>query len=342
MIELFCIGNAMVDVFAQVPPGFCKRFGLDSPLQHISAEKAASILTALPSDKVTASGGGAANTAKIAARLGVSAAFIGASGSDRYADLFEEELKKAGVFLHIAKKKSQTGVFISLNCKKPKPDDAAFSTCIVAAPSAALELEAEDIDEAMFKNKDNAQENDNPPLPPAKAAAGGVCMVEGFLLDRERLMGRILELVKKHNLALAIDMGTAEIAAEQAKLIQQKHSFFWDSQFPLILFLNEAEAEAFANILNVDWEHFFIGASKEHSVLITVKLSERGAAVFSGGRVYHVPAEKVIVVESTGAGDAFAAGFLATWLRGEGPEQCGREGNSAAVLVLQAPGTAVQ
>jgi sugar/nucleoside kinase (ribokinase family) len=52
-----------------------------------------------------------------------------------------------------------------------------------------------------------------------------------------------------------------------------------------------------------------------------------------------VDTSPVEVAESTGAGDAFAAGFLAAWLRGEGPLQCGMAGNAAAALVLQAPGT---
>ena len=326
MIELLCIGNAMIDVFAEAPPDFCKRFALDSPLQHISAEKAREILPALPPNKVIVSGGGAANTAKIASRLGVSAAFIGAAGSDPYADLFEDELSRSGVHLQLARKKSPTGVFISLTVTGQKPGNADFSRRIAASPSAALELETEDIGETMFESQD---------------AVPRILMLEGFLLSRERLVKRIVELVKKYNLVLAVDMGTAEIAAEQAGLILKKHSFFWDSRFPLILFFNETEAKAFVNILNADWEHFFIGASKDPSVLIAVKLSERGAAVFSGSKVYHVQAEKVNVVESTGAGDAFAAGFLAAWLRGEGPEQCGRAGNAAAALVLQAPGTAV-
>jgi sugar/nucleoside kinase (ribokinase family) len=63
--------------------------------------------------------------------------------------------------------------------------------------------------------------------------------------------------------------------------------------------------------------------------------------VFSNGKAYKTKARKVKAVESTGAGDAFAAGFLAAWLRGEKPEQCGKAGNTAAALVLQAPGTKV-
>ena len=55
--QLYCIGNAMVDVFAEVPLEFCKQFGLDSPVQHVSSEITSAILSALPDDKVISSGG---------------------------------------------------------------------------------------------------------------------------------------------------------------------------------------------------------------------------------------------------------------------------------------------
>ena len=311
----------MVDVFAEVPADFRRKFGLIHPAEHISSEKAAAIFEALqvkksPSITIT-SGGGAANTAKIAARLGLPAAFTGASGSDSNAVLFEEELKKAGVYLHLVRKKIPTGLFLNL------------SGCIAASPGASLEFNAEDINESLF-----AKEKTKPK----------VCMLEGFILDRAPLINRILELAEKYSLALAVDPGTAQIAAEQAKLIQEDRSPFWNrklqrARYPVILFLNEAEAEAFAGIFNKNWESLFNYASRDSFVLAAVKLAERGAAVFSGGSVIRVSTIPVKAAESTGAGDAFAAGFLAAWLRNETLEQCGRAGNSAAALVLQAPGT---
>ena len=321
MIELLCIGNAMVDVFAEVPPDFCKQFALKNPVQHVSSETAAAILAALPNDVVITAGGGAANTAKIATRLGLSAAFTGAVGSDNYADLFENELKETGVFVHIVRKKSPTGVFISLTAKNSLQEDTEFSGCIAASPSAALEFTAEDIDLSLFESAENTVR---------------VLMLEGFLLGRDTLVSRIGELVTKHKIPLAVDFGTSLIASVQAELFKEKHSPLWDKtgKFPLILFFNEKEAEAFAKIFGYDWESLFIFLS--HSILTAVKLAERGAAVFSGGKVYYTRAKRIKAAESTGAGDAFAAGFLAAWIRGEGPEQCGQAGNAAASLVLKA------
>ena len=338
--QLICIGNAMVDVFAEVPADFCKRFALALPVQHVDYKTAAAVLDALPSDKVVTSGGGAANTAKIAAHLGIPSAFIGAAGSDPFGILFEEELKRSGVNVLLARKKSPTGFFICITNKTPGKKNPEKDTndsfrYIVASASAALELDAGDIDEAVFSQGSIPQ----------------VLFLEGFILDKEPLVTRVLELVEKFRLTVAIDPGTAEIAARQGNLVKQGTSPFWDKQlrhsnFPLLLFFNETEAEAFAAVLGThnqpalsDWENLFVKASRDSSDVIAVKQAERGAVVFSGGRVYHVKAEPVQAAESTGAGDAFAAGFIASWLRGMGPEECGLSGNNTAALVLQAPGT---
>ena len=319
----------MVDVFAEVPADFCKRFAVNSPVQHVDYKSAAEILEALPPGKIISSGGGAANTAKIAAFLGIPTAFIGAVGSDPFGLLFEEELRQAGVRLHLARKKSPTGVFISLISKNTKAGSTGSSRHIVASPSAALELNAADLDEKLFECRDDVPQ---------------LLFLEGFLLDREKLIDRILELAATYKLGLAIDSGTADIAAEQARRIQQGTSPFPDrtlraGKFPLMLFMNEKEAEAFSGVYNAGWENLFIEASKDSSVMAAVKLAERGAVIFSGGRLYRAKTKPVKAAESTGTGDAFAAGFLASWLQNNGPLQCGQAGNTAAAMVLKAPGT---
>jgi len=331
-VELLCIGNAMVDVFAEVPPDFCKQFRLNAPVQHIGPEAAAEILAVLeekhPPGKASAvlitSGGGAANTAKIAARLGINAVFAGAIGGaacpDRFGAVFEEELKRSGVSLHLSRKQSPTGIFISLCPQRKEKTAGGMYRIIAAAPSAALELDGKDLDEFLF-------------------ARTRLLMMEGFLLGRTSLVRHILDMTDKYRLPLALDIGTAENAAEYAELIRS-----WFGRYPLILFMNEKEAEAFTGALNAasNWESLFTRLSRENpggNVLIAIKLAERGTAVFSCGAVYHAETKPVKAVESTGAGDAFAAGFLAAWFRKEGPLQCGYAGNAAAALVLRAPGT---
>jgi len=377
----------MVDVFAEFAPEaspgtapgaapsafqeFRKQFELSAPVQHISPESAAAIVAALtpavsgaaqPTENVSVtvirSGGNSANTAKMAARLGLTAAFAGAVGGatavddtsnadgasntdgasaaddksalDHYGTIFESKLKRAGVAAWLARKQSPTGLFISItqsagDTRKTQHDeqteqaaqqDIRQQRVIAASPSAALELNQNDIDEALF-------------------AQTRVLVLESFLLGNKNLTGFLLAMAEKHGLTLALDAGTADAAAEHAALI---HSLF--GRFSLILFLNEKEAEAFTEALGFgsNWEEFFTEASQPSSgksVLVAIKLAERGAAVFSGGAVYRVETTPIDAAHSTGAGDAFAAGFLAAWLRGEDPQQCGQAGNAAGAAVLR-------
>ena len=337
--QLLCAGNAIVDVYAEVPPEFCEQFFLSAGIQHVSAETTAAILAALTQECsaafypeksagiVMVSGGNAANTAKVASRLGVRCAFAGAAGNDAVGGFFAEELQREEISLYLSRKKSPTGLFISLISKKIVSDIPAFTTYIAASPSAAEEFDDQDLDEAMFKTSGKILQ---------------VFLIDGFFLEKERLLNRILALADKYNLTLALDMGTEHIAERQAHLIKEKKSFFWDRTSrsrPMILFLNEKEAQVFAKTLVSDWHDIFIAASKDQNILAAVKLAEHGAAVFSGGNVFRAETEPVTAAENTAAGDAFAAGFLAAWLQGKNPEQCGQAGNSAAALVLQNPGT---
>jgi len=365
-MDLLCIGNAMVDVFAEFAPdssletvpgaelltyhNFRKHFGLNDPVQHISPESAAAIVAALRKmfreypangpDTMIKSGGNAANTAKMAARLGLTVAFAGAVGGagnasetnaadsatalDHYGAIFEEELKRAGVATYLARKQSPTGLFISItqragDTKHDERQDINLRRVIAASPSAALELNQNDIDESLF-------------------AQTRILVLEGFLLGNKNLAGSFLAMAEKYSLTIALDAGTADAAVEHAALI---HS--WFGRFSLILFLNEKEAEAFTEALGFgsNWENFFTEASKHssglprQSVLVAVKLAERGAAVFSDGTIYRVETTPVDTADTTGAGDDFAAGFLAAWLRGEDPRQCGQAGNAAAAQVLR-------
>lgn len=313
MHDILCAGNALVDVFAQVPPGFCRRFGLTEPVQHIGAGSAAAVFSALnQSGMAVRSGGNAANTAKMAAGLGVKTAFAGAVGGDHCGALFEEELKRSGVSLYLSHKRSPTGVFFCLK----ENTDGNSRRVIAASPSAALELDENDINKSLF-------------------AGVKILYIESFLLERKNLVSHFLSMAEKYRLTLALDAGTAEMAAEHAKLIRS-----WFNVYPFIFFMNEKEAEAFALRSGSGWESLFASISGENSnnsALIAVKLAERGAAVFSGGAVYYAKTEPVKAVESAGAGDAFAAGFLAALLRKEAPTQCAHAGNAAAALVLRAP-----
>ena len=345
--ELCCIGNALVDVFARSDEETAERFGITRPVQHIDIKELKGILAALPGfEKV--SGGGAANTAKIAGLLGARVCFQGAvSGeeSDEFGPFFEKELRAAGAETRLIRKTSPTGICLMLRTGENK-------TRVAASPSAALELSESDISEEDIQK--------------AK-----VVVIDGFILDRPDLVRRILRLADEYGTTAAIDLGSEAFARERVLEILD-----YARLHPLILFMNEREAEEFYGGLHVrgvevrdlcppaDEEEssppnfseerrkrgssfrrictFFqaITSGKSFPVII-VKQGPGGAMVFAEGSIYRAKTREVIPVETTGAGDAFCAAFLTAWVRNKPLRECADIGNKAARIILGVPGTQV-
>jgi sugar/nucleoside kinase (ribokinase family) len=340
--ELLCVGNALVDVFARTEEDVAARFGLAKPVQHVDIDNLKEIIALLPETRLV-SGGGAANTAKIAGLLGIRAGFIGAIGSgtepaagpegrgsppgdgtDRFGRVFVRDLAAAGVELFLVRKEAPTGICLMLRTGTGK-------TVTAAAPSAAPEFGPDDLDEDLVKS--------------AK-----VVMLDGFMLNRKDLMLHILNLANKYGTPAALDAGSVDLVKEQAWEIAT-----YSRLYPLILFMNEAEAVTFHQVLSRQedggtGERIFTRESSDFFAnftatnlfpVVAVKLGNRGAVVFAGGSVYKAETIPVTPAETTGAGDAFAAAFLGAWIRGKSLSECAALGNKAAREVLAVPGTQV-
>ena len=333
-LELLCVGNAIVDVFARDENGAADRYGLCEPVQHVEIDKLKNLLSELGvtnevCETTVVSGGGAANAAKIAGLLGAKAGFTGAIGDDNYGRLFEEDLKSTGVKTRLVAKPSPTGICLVLQ--------TGDGTRIAASPSASLELSENDIHEEEIKKVK-------------------IVVIDGFMLGRRGLVGRLLALADKHGAAAAIDLGSAAIAAEEAVEIAAYitlHDISPDAalhikQHPIFLFMNEDEAVSFCSALNrpasafEQTQEFFKSLCEEKpSLVIVVKLGRRGALCFAGGDTFHAGTEAVTPMEVTGAGDAFCGAFLTAWVRGKSPVECTALGNKAARIVLGSLGTKV-
>ena len=335
--ELAGIGNALVDVFAAVDEEVGPLLGLyPNRSVHVDYERLSEILVALP-DPIASSGGGAANVVKIASLLGLRAAFVGRVGSDRrgandrFARLFEEELREAGVVPLLTRGKEPTGVCAIIRM----PGD---SVAVAACPSAALGLDAEDVSEDLVRGVK-------------------VLALDGFLLGRKKLVDRVLTLADRHGTVVALDVGSASLAAEHVDFIAHTAR-----TYPLILFMNEAEADAFACAMTARADATAITACPDDAPdaegeqenrlkplraltaegpfpIVVVKRGPRGALVFAGGDRYDAPARFAVPYDVTGAGDAFEAGFLSAWIHGKSLADCAALGNRVAHEVLAVPGT---
>jgi sugar/nucleoside kinase (ribokinase family) len=333
--DLLCIGNAMVDIFAGIDGEIPPAWGLSEAAQHVTSGKLAEILAALPSSgpalPLVTSGGGAANAAKIACLLGIPTAFVGSIGSegDPYASVFEEDLIGTGVIPCLIRDTSPTGVCLVL---KKRGGFNGGAQVVAACPGAALRLAAGDVPEDRMRE--------------ARAV-----ILDGFLLGRDTLVHRVLDLADQWGTPVALDVGSPHLAASRAMEIVR-----YCRDYPLIVFMNEEEADAFCQTISngaegggtpgagskrrirVDVDLLKKITAKDIFPVIVVKRGKRGAVVFAGGQIYAAPVVAVNPVETTGAGDAFCAGFMAGWIRGKPLAECAVLGNKTAREVLDSPG----
>jgi sugar/nucleoside kinase (ribokinase family) len=335
--ELLCIGNAIVDVFAQIDSVLLARFGITEAVQHIPREQTEHILHELRSGgagfhsaPVFSSGGGAANVAKIAAMLGINTAFTGSVGQDSLAAVFENDLRGTGAATLLKKGSEQTGLCLILN--------NSSETRIAASPSAALEFSADDVREDLI------------------AAADAVVM-DGYMLDRRALVQRVLHLANKHGIPVALDAASVFHIRERTEEI-----LHYCRNYPLIVFMNADEAIAFYNTIKKNADDEAPRGEREKAAfilkeicpvlryitegeifpVIVIKLGGRGAAVLAGGNIYR---EETFAIarpkDTTGAGDAFCAAFIAAWLRGSSITECAVLGNKVARQLLEVNGTSI-
>ena len=299
----------MVDVFARVDGQFFARHGLTKPVQHIEIEKLKEILSELSNFKAV-SGGGAANAAKIASLLGARVSFTGATGNDELGRLFKKSLAAAGVKLCLSKKLTPTGICLIL---RDEGNGTQGETRLAASPSAAIELSESDISAEELKK-------------------ARVVLIDGFMLDKSALALHVSQLAGPNGAVTAIDLSSPGIAREYAAEISDLAK-----QFPLILFMNEAEAGAFRDGLKSAAQETFF-ENNAYFPIIVVKLGQNGAICYSEGKIIKAETQPVTPVDATGAGDAFCAGFLAAWVKNITPGECAAFGNMTAKTVLGTEG----
>ncbi|MDR2193314.1 MAG: PfkB family carbohydrate kinase [Treponema sp.] len=332
-LELLCIGNALVDVFVTVDEARFRETGV-ARSGHIEYAALQELLARFPNGAAV-SGGGAANVAKVAALLGVRAGYIGAVGTDAFAAVFERDMEAAGVRLFLAKEPLPTGACLFLQREGEPP-------VIAASISAAGLLDASHIDEDAVRN-------------------ARVVALDGYVLGRDALVNRVLELAAEYGTVVALDVGSVDMTEARAQYIMR-----YCKECPLLLFMNRDEAYAFyrratgdteteaeepagfmdwlfarKNPLPQNMQAFFQKLANDLFPVIAVKLGAKGAMVFAGGKIHREDTLAVIPKETTGAGDAFCAAFLGAWLRDKSFSECAAFGNKAAREVLDVDGTLV-
>jgi sugar/nucleoside kinase (ribokinase family) len=306
--DVLCVGNAIVDVLAPCTDEFLDHHGLVKGTMQLVDDATAHALYADMGPGTEVSGGSAANTATGIASFGGRPAFIGKVAADQLGEVFAHDLRSAGVYYGVPP--APGGSPATARCMVLVTPDAQRTLNTFLGISAALG--PDDIDEDLV-------------------VGSAVLYVEGYLWDAPGAKAAILR------------------AMEVARLAGRKVAFTLSDPFCVerhrdefvglvrdrvdILFANEVEVSALVGGGGFDAAAKAVGGMVE---LACLTRSEKGSVIVSaGGDVVAVPAEPVAsVVDTTGAGDLYAAGFLFGLVQGKPLTECARLGGAAAAEVI--------
>jgi sugar/nucleoside kinase (ribokinase family) len=302
------LGNALVDVLLRLEnDDVLSEIGIQKgAMDMINREQMIAIRTTLAGlPRTQTPGGSVCNTMRSMSSLGANSGFIGKIGDDSIGGFYEDALEKAGVSSYFIKTDGLTGsctVMIS-------PDgERTFGTYLGAAST----LKAEDLSLSMFTGY-------------------SYLYIEGYLVQDHEMILHAMELGKQAGLQICLDLASYNIVAEDLEFITYLIETYVD-----IVFSNEEEARAFTG---KEPEEALDVISQKCSIAV-VKLGAKGAMIKKGSRVFHIDAVKVDkAIDTTGAGDYFAAGFLYGLTLGTPLEKCGMIGALLATHVIQVIGT---
>ncbi len=303
--DILGIGNAIVDVVARTEDTFLSRHDMHKgAMILIDTAMADAIYAAMPPG-IESSGGSAANTCAVAAGLGARVAYIGKVADDQLGSVFRHDIDAVGVHFPTA---ALSGGAPTARCLiLVTPDGQRTMNTFLGA---CVTLGEADVD-------------------PALVAAAEVTYLEGYLFDPPEAQAAF----KKAATAAHAAGRQVALSLSDAFCVNRHRAAFLDlvANHVDILFANEAEITALyeRNTFEEAAE-----AARKDVALAALTRSEAGSLILRGTETVHVAAVPTKVVDTTGAGDAYAAGFLAGLTSGKSLEICGRMGSIAAAEII--------
>jgi len=325
MKKILGMGNALVDIMIPLESdNILELLALPKgSMQLVDMERSNAVLSALKGyEKSHSAGGSAANTIHGLAMLGAQTGYIGVVGEDELGGFFVRDLIKAGVDPHMIHSNMETGRAVAL----VTPDsERTFATFL----GAAIELSAEHLAPPL-----------NPPLQ-GKGAGNESVMhfsgksifsgysyfhIEGYLVQNHKLIRRAVELAQEHGLIVSLDMASYNVVEANRDFLLSIIAEYVD-----IVFANEDEARA---LTGLEPEEALQELSKLSEIAV-VKTGSNGSLVKSGKDQYAIGVIEVTPIDTTGAGDLYASGFLYGLSTGLPLQKCGELGAMLAGNVIE-------
>lgn len=304
------VGSPIVDLLAPVEDDFIKAHGGDKGGMHlVEHEDLAALVENLPGSPDLAPGGSAANTAFTLARLGSPAAMLGKLGDDAHGEFYRGSFEELG-------------------------GECRFKTCDQNNTARCVSLVTPDAQRTMRTHLGAAAGLTPDEVRPPDFTGCGHAHVEGYLLFNERLLTAVLASAKQAGCTVSLDLGSFELVAQAGEKLRSLLSGYVD-----VVFANQDESRAFCGSQD---PQSALSALGECCPTAAVKLGADGAWLLRDNEVAYVPALPAErAVDSTGAGDYWAAGFLYGHLRGYSLGTCGLLGNILGCEVVQHVGAQI-
>jgi sugar/nucleoside kinase (ribokinase family) len=294
MAKVLGMGNALVDIITQIDDEeILKNFGLPKgsmTLVDLDTSNYIHSETAGMS-KSKASGGSAANTIHGLAHLGVETGFVGTIGDDDMGRFFKKDMQVNHIKPILFRTMHETGRAIALISSD---SERTFATYL----GAAVDLSADDITHNLFKGYD-------------------YLYIEGYLVQNQQMIEKALRLASSAQLKICLDLASYNVVAENKDFFKELIPKYVD-----ILFANEDEISALSGKAPEAGAADF----QDQVKIMVVKLGAEGSFCITGGEMIRIGVRPSRAVDTTGAGDLYAAGFIYGHLQGRPPEICGKMG----------------
>ncbi|MBA3447873.1 MAG: adenosine kinase [Pseudaminobacter sp.] len=306
--DVLCIGNAIVDIIAQCDEAFLAENGIIKGAMNLIDMDRAELLYSRMGPAIEASGGSAGNTAAGIASLGGRAAFFGKVSRDQLGDIYYHDIRAQGVAFDTEPLAGEPPTARSMIFVTPD-GERSMNTYL----GACVELGPEDVEAD-------------------KAAGAKVTYFEGYLWDPPRAKEAI-RLTAKHAHAAGREVS---MTLSDSFCVDRYRDEFLDlmrSGTVDIVFANSHEIKSLYQTSSFEAA---LAAIRKDCKIAAVTRSEKGSIIVRGDETFIIEATEIgELVDTTGAGDLYAAGFLFGYTTGRTLQACGDLGSLAAGLVIQ-------
>ena len=306
MKKILGMGNALTDILLRIDNDevLAKLNLPKGSMQLVDGGKSKEITTLLSeiSPKM-ATGGSASNTINGITRLGAAAGFVGKIGKDEVGEFFRNDMLNNGVVPHLLYSETPSG-----QCTVLVSADGERTLCTFLG--AACELDAKDLTPEMFVGFD-------------------IFHIEGYLVQNHELIRTAVKMAKEAGLQVSVDLASYNVVEENLDFLNEIVRDYID-----IVFANEEEARAFTG---KEPEEALIHIA-DHCDIAVVKIGKEGSFIKSGSERVLVKPRLANCIDTTGAGDLYAAGFLYGLANGYSLGICGKIGSLVSGNVVEVLG----